>query len=93
MDKKWALKHIDPYLAEAKTPFSPPEHTGSGFIVADNQIQEKFSTEQKNEIRADYTRKIQAVMTDTSDIISANNAKSFYEAYRHYFSTADITQI
>ena len=89
MDKKWALKNVDPYLHEAKTPFSPPEHTGSGFIVTDNQVQDSFSAEQQAEIRAVYTQKIRKIINDTGDAANAEDAKSFYEAHRTFFSTDD----
>lgn len=95
MDKKWALSHIDPYLFQAKTPFSPPDRgnqTHSAFIVDTTKGDlEKFTAEQEVEIRQEYSRKIQKIMShlnseDMTLATAAANAKSFYEHNRDYFS-------
>ena len=93
MDKKWALEHVDPYLHQAKTPFSPPDRDNqshSAFIV-DTKGMEKFTVAQELEIRQEYTRKIQKIMGDLNSpdvalATAAANAKSFYEHNRDYFS-------
>ena len=95
MDKKWALEHVDPYLYQAKTPFSPPDRdnqTHSAFIVDTTKgNMEKFTKVQEVEIRQEYTRKIQQIMEhlnseDVALATAAANAKSFYEHNREYFS-------
>jgi len=89
MDKKWALENVDPYLFQAKTPFSPPERDGvskSGFIVDSAAVKEKLSKAQEEEIRAEYTKKIKALMTSEDPSVVAN-ATSFYYANRSYFSS------
>jgi len=89
MDKKWALENVDPYLFQAKTPFSPPERDGvskSGFIVDSAAVKEKLSKDQEEEIRTEYTKKIKTLMTSEDPAVVAN-ATSFYYANRSYFST------
>jgi hypothetical protein len=87
MDKKWALENIDPYLYQIKTPFSPPERENqskSAFIVDETKVTEKLTPAQELEIRQEYTRKIQKIMTG-ADAVAAANASSFFEAHREYF--------
>ena len=97
MDKKWALEHVDPYLYQAKTPFSPPDRdnqTHSAFIVDTTKETtgiEKFTVAQEQEICQEYTRKMHKIMEhlDSSDAAlatAAANAKSFYEHNRCYFT-------
>jgi hypothetical protein len=89
MDKKWALANVDPYLFQAKTPFSPPDRDGmssSGFIVNSAHVKEgKFSAHQENDVREAYTKKIRAIISD-SNPVKAELARSFFEAHRDYFS-------
>jgi len=94
MSKSWALEHVDPYLHEAKTPFSPPDREGmskSGFIANANAFKEKFSKEQEAEIRTAYTNKLRAILEagilsgDAQAAARAATANSFLNANPNYF--------
>jgi hypothetical protein len=89
MDKKWAIENVDPYLTEAKTPFSPPSRHGvskSGFILDSSKEAEKLTIEQEIEIRSVFSEKIQAIIGQTEDPAAAANALSFFEENREYFT-------
>ena len=87
MSKKYAHEHVDPYLFQASTPFSPPGRASkSGFIVVDTDPNaERLTPAQMRAIKNFYTTSVQKIIEGT-DKEAAENAKSFYEANRGYFN-------